>query len=60
MNTYSFLDENNFRVDVKACSPKAAYNKLMSIPHLARITTKTYIKYNSQGLAGRDDWQTLN
>ena len=59
MKTYSFKTEDNFRVDVKATTPKAAFNKLMSIPIIKNMgITKEYIKYNKDGLSDLS-WTTL-
>jgi len=59
MNTYAFLTKDSFRVEVKASTPRAGYNKLMSIPHLAVKVTKSYIKYDRAGLASLESWKTI-
>ena len=60
IKTYSFLTTDSFRVDVKASSPKAAYNKLKSIPFHVDKITKSYIVYGKDGLASLDGWRALN
>ena len=43
MRTFSFLLTDGFRVDVKASTPKAAYNKLL--PYCGSSITKQYLDY---------------
>ena len=43
MKTFSFLLQNGFRVDIKASTPKVAYNKLL--PYWGSRITKQYIDY---------------
>lgn len=59
MNTYSFRTEQNTRIDVEASTPRAGYNKLMSIPQLRmRGITKSYIQYDRDEF-GDWNWKTL-
>lgn len=44
MRTYAFLTKDGFRVEVKASTPKSAYNKLMSVIHLSSKITKSYLE----------------
>tara|TARA_R110002126_G_scaffold178988_1_gene328032 strand:+ start:345 stop:533 length:189 start_codon:yes stop_codon:yes gene_type:complete len=46
MNTYSFQTKDDFRIDVKASTPKSAYNKLKSTSNLI---TKNYYQYDKDG-----------
>lgn len=59
MNTYAFLTKDSFRIEVKASTPKAAYKKLLSIPHLAIKLTPSFIKYDKDGLAALDGWRSV-
>jgi len=43
MKTFSFLLTDGFRVDVKASTPKVAYNKLL--PYWSSSITKQYLDY---------------
>jgi|TARA_R100000656_G_scaffold69082_1_gene52053 hypothetical protein len=43
MKTFSFLLKDGFRIDVKASTPRAAYNKLLS--HWGSIIPKQSYKY---------------
>jgi len=43
MRTFSFLLTDGFRVDVKASTPKVAYNKLL--PYWSSSITKQYLDY---------------
>jgi|ETNvirnome_2_300_1030623.scaffolds.fasta_scaffold129498_2 hypothetical protein len=46
MKKYSFLLKDGFRIDVKASTPKAAYNKLNKISTIKIFeVTKKYIDY---------------
>jgi len=58
MKTFAFLTKDSFRVEVKASTPRSAYNKLMSIPHLAEKTTKSYVVYDRDGFTSYD-WKGL-
>jgi hypothetical protein len=60
MKTFAFLTKDSFRVEVKAYNAKSGYNKLKSIPHISRKLTKSYIQYDSQGLASLHSWKTLS
>lgn len=59
MKTYAFLTKDSFRIEVKASTPKSAYNKLMSIIHLKDNVTKSFIKYSKDGLASLDGWKAI-
>jgi hypothetical protein len=60
MKTFSFLTENSFRIDVKASTAKAGYNKLMSIPYIAnKKITKSYLEYDKDGFASVYSWKSL-
>lgn len=59
MKTFAFLTKDSFRIDVKASTPRAAYRKLLSIPHLAEKITPSYIQYDKDGLAALDAWRGL-
>ena len=43
MKTFSFLLTDDFRVDMKATTPEAAYNKLL--PHWGGRLTRQYLDY---------------
>ena len=58
MNSYAFLTKDSFRVEVKASTPIAAYNKLMSIQYFADKITDSFIKYSKDGLAALDSWKS--
>jgi hypothetical protein len=60
MNTFAFLTKDSFRIEVKATSPKAAYNKINSITHLKDKITKSFVQYNSSGLANLSDWKNID
>jgi hypothetical protein len=49
MKTYAFQTKDNFRIDVKATSPKSAYNKLKSIPNYTDLITQYYYQYDNDG-----------
>lgn len=49
MKTYAFQTKDNFRIDIKATSPKSAYNKLKSIPIYADLITEYYYQYDKDG-----------
>lgn len=55
--TYAFLTKDSFRIEVKASNEKAAYNKLMDIPFCAEKLTKSWIKYDKDGLASLHDYK---
>ena len=57
--TFAFITKDSFRCEVKASSPKAGYNKLMDIPHLAEKITKAYTSYNASGLSSLDNWKSI-
>ena len=47
MRTFSFLLKDGFRIDVKASTPEAAYNKLNKISTIKIFeVTKKYIDYS--------------
>ena len=46
MKKYSFLLKDGFRIDVKASTPKAAYNKLKAISFTQLKVTKKYLDYS--------------
>ena len=46
MKTFSFLLKDGFRMDVKASTPKSAYNKLKSISFTHLKVTKKYLDYS--------------
>ena len=55
MRTFSFLLMDGFRVDVKASTPKVAYNKLL--PHWGGRLTGQYLDYvNDSSIYG---WRSL-
>lgn len=60
MKTFSFMTKDSCRCEVKASSPKSAYRKLLSIPHLAQKITKSYIEYDKDGLASLDSWKGVD
>ena len=51
MHTYAFITTDNCRVDVKATTAKAAWNKLQSIPSLKRQVTRAHFRYDSDGFS---------
>jgi hypothetical protein len=59
MKTFSFRTKDCFRVDVLATTPRAGYNKLKAVPHLAEKITTSYLAYDKDGLASIHSWQTL-
>ena len=46
MKTFSFLLKDGVRMDVKASTPKSAYNKLKSISFTQLKVTKKYLDYS--------------
>jgi hypothetical protein len=46
MKKYSFLLKDGFRIDVKAATPKSAYNKLKAISFTQLKVTKKYLDYS--------------
>jgi len=57
MNTYAFLTNDSFRIEVKASTPKAAYNKLISISQFKNRVTRSWVKFNKDGLASAYDYK---
>ena len=51
MKTYAFITIDNCRIDVRAATPQAAWNKLQSIPHLKRQLTRAYFCYDPDGFS---------
>ena len=50
MNTYAFITGDSFRVEVKATTPQAGYNKLKSISYFDnKKISKNYYKYSKAG-----------
>ena len=50
MNTYAFITGDSFRVEVKASTPQAGYNKLKSISCFDdKKISKNYYKYSKAG-----------
>jgi hypothetical protein len=50
MKTYCFYTKDNFRQDVKASTPKSAWNKICSFPYFRDKFTGAYGIYNKDGL----------
>jgi hypothetical protein len=58
MKKYSFLLKDGFRIDVKASTPKAAYNKLKKISTITVFeVTKKYIDYTKDSSV--HGWRSL-
>ena len=50
MNTYAFITGDSFRIEVKASTPQAGYNKLKSISYFDnKKISKSYFKYSKAG-----------
>jgi len=50
MNTYAFITSDSFRIEVKASTPQAGYNKLKSISYFDnKKISKSYFKYSKAG-----------
>ena len=56
MRTFAFLDADNFRIDVKASYPRAAYNKLIK---RGFDIGNTFLPYDKDGFASNYSWETL-
>jgi hypothetical protein len=57
MKTFSFITSKSFRIDVKASTPRAAYNKLNK--QLIQHLTTSYYEYNKDGLVDVTKIKTL-
>ena len=61
MNLYAFLTKDNFRVEVKASSAIAGFNKLKSIPYFdSKEITVFYYQYPKNGFVANYDLKSLN
>tara|TARA_R110002012_G_scaffold319201_1_gene539042 strand:- start:68 stop:256 length:189 start_codon:yes stop_codon:yes gene_type:complete len=60
MNLYAFLTKDNYRLEVKASTAIAGYNKLKSIPYFKdKNITTNYYKYDSNGFTANYDVKCL-
>lgn len=51
MKTYSFLTQNNFRMDVIATTPKRAYKNILSIVSNKGEVLPAFIEYDKDGIS---------
>ena len=61
MNLYAFLTKDNTRLEVKASTAKAAFNKLKSIPYFDdNEITVFYYQYPKNGFVANYNLKSLN
>lgn len=59
MNTYAFITSNSFRIEVKASTALAGFNKINSVTHLKDKLTREYWKYDKDGFAVNENVRYL-